>query len=328
MPQVTTGRHHRRLRPNKRMTRRRRPWLAALLSLAVPGLGHLYAGYPVAGILAYVAVVLSFGLMLAAWLLISSAPANILLGLAAFPTIFLAVPIHAGILAARQPATFELRPYNRWYVYLGIYVLLGVVLLPNVSKQRKRYGEAFRIPSGAMAPTLMIGDFLYVLKTPAARKEIEIGSVVVFESVEEPGLKVVKRVVGIPGDTLMMAGGTLRRNDQALTEAYVVHQNPTRSEDALQRAKMRAWQVDHTTGIARDSYSPDVQDWGPVVVPPDSFMALGDNRDASYDSRYYGFIPFDRVIGQPRVIYLSLERDTTAGSERGVRWSRIGQRVK
>jgi signal peptidase I len=308
------------------MTRRRRPWLAALLSLAVPGLGHLYAGYPVAAILVYVAVLLSFGLMLAAWLLVPSAPANILLGLAAFPTIFLAVPIHAGILAARQPATFELRPYNRWYVYLGIYVLLGVLLLPP--EQLKRYAEAYRIPSGAMTPTLMIGDFLYVLKTPASRKEIGIGRVVVFESVEEPGLKLVKRVVGMPGDTLMMTGGTLRRNGQDLAEAYVVHQNPTRSEDALQRARMRAWQVDHTTGIARDSYSPDVQDWGPVVVPPDSFMALGDNRDASYDSRYYGFVPFDRVIGQPRVIYLSLERDTAAGSERGVRWSRIGQRVR
>jgi signal peptidase I len=179
-----------------------------------------------------------------------------------------------------------------------------------------------------MTPTLLIGDFVYVLKTPAARKKIGIGSVVVFESVEEPGLKVVKRVVGMPGDTLTMTGGTLRRNGQDLMEAYAVHQNPSRSEDAQQRAKMRAWQVDHTTGIARDSYSPDLQDWGPLVVPPDSFMALGDNRDASYDSRYYGFIPFDQVIGQPRVIYLSRERDTTAGSKRGVRWSRIGQQVR
>jgi signal peptidase I len=310
------------------MTRRRRPWLAALLSLPVPGLGHLYAGYPVAAIVAYVAVLLSFGLMLAAWLLVPTAPANILLGLAAFPTIFLAVSIHAAILAARQPAAFELRPYNRWYVYLGMYVLFGAVLFPYFGEQLKRYAEAYRLPSGAMTPTLMIGDFVYVLKTPAARKEVGTGSVVVFESVEEPGLKLVKRLVGMPGDTLMMTGGTLRRNGQDLTEAYVIHQDPTRSEDALHRARMRAWQIEHTTGIARATYSPDLQDWGPVVVPPDSFMALGDNRDASYDSRYYGFIPLDRIIGKPSVIYMSLARDTTAGSERGVRWSRIGQRVR
>lgn len=308
--------------------RQRRPWIAALLSLIVPGLGHLYAGYPVAAVLAYAAALFSFGLMLAAWLLIPSAPTNIVLGLAAFPTIYLALPIHAGILAARQPATFELRPYNRWYVYVGIYVMLGVVLFPRAQEYLKRYVEAYRIPSAAMGPTLMIGDYLYVIKTLTARKEISNGSVVVFESVEEPGLKVIKRVVGLPGDTLVMTDGTLRRNGQDLTESYAVHQNPTRSEDAEQRAKMRAWQVAHTVGTDRGSYAPDVQHWGPVVVPPDSFLALGDNRDASYDSRYYGFVPFGHVIGKPRVIYLSLERDTTGGVHRGVRWSRIGQRVR
>ncbi len=310
------------------MTRRRRPWLAALLSLALPGLGHLYAGYPAAALFAYAAVLLSFGLMVAAWLLVPSAPANILLGLAAFPTIFLAVPIHAGILAARQPATFELRPYNRWYVYLGIYMLFGVAFFPNIPEHLKRHLQAYQIPSGAMSPALMSGDFLYVLKTPAARTTIGIGSVVAFESVEEPGLKTVKRVVGMPGDTLMMAGGHLRRNGENVAEAYVVRENPMRSEDAQQRAKMRFWQIDHTVGIARPTYTPDLQDWGPLLVPPDSFMALGDNRDASYDSRYYGFVPLDRVIGQPRVIYLSLERDTTGGLKRRVRWSRIGQRVR
>ena len=179
-----------------------------------------------------------------------------------------------------------------------------------------------------MTPTLMSGDYLYVVKTPAARKRIGVGSVVAFESVEDSGLKVVKRVVGMPGDTLMMAGGHLRRNGGNVAEPYVVRENPRRSEDAQQRARMRFWQMDHTVGIARATYTPDLQDWGPLVVPPDSFMALGDNRDASYDSRYYGFVPFDRVIGQPRVIYLSLERDTTGGHERGVRWSRIGRRVR
>jgi signal peptidase I len=309
------------------MTRRRRPWLAALLSLVVPGLGHLYAGYPAAALAAYVLALLGLGLMLAAWLLIPSAPANIILGLAAFPTIYLAIPVHAGILAARQASSYELRPYNRWYVYVGIYLLLGMVLFPKIQEQHRRYVEAFRIPSGAMDPTLMIGDYLYVIKTLAERTVVKNGSVVVFESVEEPGLKVIKRVVALPGDTLKMTAGTLWRNGKELTEPYAVHRDPTRSEDAEQRVKMRTWQSPHAVGIDRDSYAPDVEDWGPVVVPPDSFLALGDNRDASYDSRYYGLIPFSRILGQPRVIYLSLERDTTKGAEKGVRWSRVGQRV-
>lgn len=309
------------------MTRQRRPWIAALLSLVTPGLGHLYAGYPIAALVAYAVALCSLGLMLAAWLLIPSAPANIVLGLAAFPTILLAIPIHAWILAARQDSSYELRPYNRWYVYLGIHVMLGLVLFPRVRAQLKRSVEAFQIPSGAMEPTLLIGDYLFVLKTSAERTDIRNGSVVVFESVEELGLKVVKRVVGVPGDTVKMTAGTLWRNGRDLTEPYAVHRDPTRSEEAEQRAKMRTWQGPHTVGIDRDSYAPDVEDWGPIVVPPDSFLALGDNRDATYDSRYYGFVPFGHILGKPRVIYLSLERDTTKGPERGVRWSRIGQRV-
>jgi signal peptidase I len=278
--------------------------------------------------IAYAAVFFSFAFMLAAWLLVPSAPINILLGLAAFPTIYLAVPIHAWILASRQPANFELRSYNRWYVYAGLYLVLGVVVFPHFQEQLKPYLQAYRIPSGAMQPTLRIGDFVYVVKTSAERKNIRHGSVVAFESVEEPGLNVVKRVVGLPGDTLLMTNGALRRNGQELSEPYAVHHDPTRLEDALQRARMRAWQVGHTIGIDRSSYEPDVQNWGPIVVPSDSFLALGDNRDASYDSRYYGFIPFGRVIGKPRVIYLSLERDTTEGVRQGIRWSRIGQRVR
>jgi hypothetical protein len=119
------------------MTRRRRPWIAALLSFVLPGLGHLYVGYPAMAAVAYAAVFFSFAIMLAAWLLIPSAPLNILLGLAAFPTIYLVVPVHAWILAARRPPNFELRSYNRWYVYVGLYLLLGYVLLPHFQEELK-----------------------------------------------------------------------------------------------------------------------------------------------------------------------------------------------
>jgi signal peptidase I len=135
---------------------------------------------------------------------------------------------------------------------------------------------------------------------------------------------VIKRVVGLPGDTLTMTAGTLRRNGRELREPYAVHGDPTRSEDPEQRAKMRAWQRGHTVSVDEGSYAPDLQSWGPIVVPPDSFFGLGDNRDASYDSRYYGFIPLRGIIGQPALVYFSLLVDRT-GSIAGVRWSRIGQ---
>jgi signal peptidase I len=301
--------------------------VAAVLSLVLPGLGQLYAGHAAAALAAYAATVCGAAFMAAMWLWAPGGPIPILLGFVVAVVTYLGVAIHAWLIATRQPAEFELRPYNRWYVYLGVYVMVRVILGSGFQNQLKQRVEAFRIPSAAMEPTLLIGDFLYVLKTPAARTNLAHGSVVVFESVDEPGLKVIKRVLGLPGDTLLMSSGLLHRNGRLLEEPFVVHSDKTRSEDAVQRGRMRSWQVAHTVALDTASYAPDLQDWGPLVVPPDSFFALGDNRDASYDSRYYGVVPMSRVLGQPRVIYLSLEKDTS-GSTRGLRWARIGARVR
>jgi signal peptidase I len=309
------------------MTRRRRPWVAALFSLVLPGLGQLYAGHPAAAFAAYLSTLGGAAFMAAMWLWPPGGIIPVLLGFLVAVGAYLAVMVHAWLLARRQARDFELRPYNRWYVYAGVYLLVGVMLGSSLQDRLKQRLEAFRIPSAAMEPTLLIGDYLYVLKTPEARTNLEHGSVVVFDSVDEPGLKVIKRVVGLPGDTLMMSSGNLHRDGRALDEPYIIHLDQTRTEDLEQRNRMRSWQVAHTVAADTTSYAPDVQDWGPLVVPPDSFFALGDNRDASYDSRYYGFIPANRVIGRPRIIYFSLAKDSS-GSITGVRWARIGARVR
>jgi signal peptidase I len=89
---------------------------------------------------------------------------------------------------------------------------------------------------------------------------------------------------------------------------------------------MREWQVAHLVGHS-GHYAPDLQNWGPLVVPPDSFFALGDNRDASYDCRYYGFIPSSNVIGRASVIYWSFDPGSAGSLGSRVRWERIGQRL-
>src|SRR3990167_3537813 len=139
--------------------------------------------------------------------------------------------------------------------------------------------EAFRIPSGSMENTLLVGDFLFVNKLlygaevpvlhkrlPAVR-EPRRGDVVIFDSVEEADLKVVKRLVGMPGDTLAMEGGQLIRNGQPLDEPWARHGNPGAYADAFYRAKMRRWQVEYFVGSDPASYNPDLQDWGPIEVP-------------------------------------------------------------
>jgi signal peptidase I len=197
--------------------------------------------------------------------------------------------------------------------------------------------EAFRIPSGSMENTLLIGDFLFVNKAlygaevpivgarlPAVR-EPRRNDILVFDSVEEPGLKVVKRLIGMPGDTLSMEGGVLFRNGEKVEEPYVVHTDHARSEDAMQRLKMREWQLPHLVQRDAATYKPDLQEWGPIVVPPDSFFMMGDNRDSSYDGRYWGFLPRQNVRGRPLLVYYSYDANSWRSLPflSAVRWGRL-----
>jgi signal peptidase I len=197
--------------------------------------------------------------------------------------------------------------------------------------------EAFRIPSGSMENTLLIGDFLFVNKAlygaevpiigtrlPAVR-EPRRNDILVFDSVEDEGLKVVKRLIGMPGDTLSMENGELFRNGERVNEPYAVHSDLTRSEDPIQRAKMREWQLPHLVKRDAAKYQPDLQDWGPIVVPADSFFMMGDNRDSSYDGRYWGFLPRKNVRGRPLVVYFSYDPSSWRALPflTAVRWTRL-----
>jgi signal peptidase I len=200
--------------------------------------------------------------------------------------------------------------------------------------------QAFRIPSGSMEDTLLVGDWLFVNKAiygpripltdvhlPSLREPRREG-IVVYESPIEPGLNLVKRVVGVGGDTLAMRGGQLIRNGEEVLEPYVHHRDPggNTSDAAMQ------WQLRHLVTDAVDprTYRPTRDDWGPVVVPPGHFFMMGDNRDASFDSRYYGFVRRELIRGQPLFIYYSYD----ARSPRplpfltAIRWERIGDSIR
>lgn len=198
--------------------------------------------------------------------------------------------------------------------------------------------EPFRIwPTGSMKRTLLVNDFLFVNKllygaevpftharTPALREPAH-DEIVVFRSIEEPELRLVKRLVGLPGDTLAMRAGVLLRNGIAVPEPYAVHAGQPRRETPAVRAKMRAWQLPHFIGGDPSGYAPDVNDWGPVVVPGDSLLFLGDNRDESYDGRYYGFVPRANVLGHPFVVYFSFDDASWRPLPfvTAVRWNRL-----
>jgi signal peptidase I len=194
--------------------------------------------------------------------------------------------------------------------------------------------QAFRIPSGSMENTLLIGDFLFVNKAlygaevplikkrlPAVREPRRL-DIVVFDSVEEPGVSVVKRIVGMPGDTLSMANNVIHINGQALAEDYAVR---SRELADPEDPKMRSWQRRYLAAQSPDSYRPSLKTWGPLVVPADSFFVMGDNRDNSYDSRYWGFLGRDRIRGRPLFVYYSYNKRGVLPLPflTAVRWTRL-----
>jgi signal peptidase I len=195
--------------------------------------------------------------------------------------------------------------------------------------------EAFRIPSGSMENTLLIGDFLFVNKAlygaeipvvhtrlPAFR-EPERQDIVIFNSPIDPGQNVVKRVIGLPGDTIAMIGGVVNIAGEELDEPYA---HPADPRQDLEAPGMRDWQLRYLLpSRSRGNYHPTLQNWGPLVVPPDSFFVMGDNRDNSYDSRYWGFLGRDRIEGRPLFIYFSFDKNGVMPLPffTHIRWGRI-----
>ncbi|MDE0474194.1 MAG: signal peptidase I, partial [Gammaproteobacteria bacterium] len=169
--------------------------------------------------------------------------------------------------------------------------------------------EAFTIPTASMENTLLVGDFLVVNKAVygaevpgtalhlPAFAEIERRDVIVFTPPHDPGKNYVKRVVGVPGDVLQMRAKKLYLNEVQLDEPYVRHVDPRRDEFHPDMA----WQADFLAhGRDPASYRPTRDNWGPIRLPEDGYFVLGDNRDNSEDSRYWGFVDKKSVRDRPR----------------------------
>ena len=160
--------------------------------------------------------------------------------------------------------------------------------------------RTFFIPSGSMENTLLIGDHLavnrYVYGPTATALERKLlpareprrGDIVVFRSVERPSEDLVKRLIGLPGDVVDLRDKQLFVNGQPVADPYVIHND----------AAIGAVDSFHPQRIVRDQF-------GPYRVPPDSYFFMGDNRDLSYDSRYWGPVPRAYVKGRANLIYWS-----------------------
>ena len=195
----------------------------------------------------------------------------------------------------------------------------------------------FVITSGSMENTLLEGDFLVVNRAAIGSRipftgvripgysEPRRGDILVFDPPHEDGMTVVKRLVGMPGDTLQMRAGVLYVDGIAQDEPYVVRSGQRDVADP----KM-LWQRERLVGGPRQDYRPTRDNWGPIAVPEGRYFMLGDNRDASLDSRFWGFLERWRFEGRAVIIYYSYDRQSFRPFPwiRDMRASRIGNLVR
>lgn len=177
--------------------------------------------------------------------------------------------------------------------------------------------QAFEIPSSSMEKTLLIGDHVFVNRVQFAPKTSWIGplipyrdvhflDIVVFLSPQTPGLYVVKRIIGVPGDKIHLRNGVVYRNGHALSDPYVDHDRDNPDDHyrndfpSVPPDDPNIWN-DWATAL------PSYIEGDDIVVPPGHYFAMGDHRGVSLDSRYWGFIPKENVIGRPMFIYWSFE---------------------
>jgi signal peptidase I len=197
--------------------------------------------------------------------------------------------------------------------------------------------QNFVITSGSMERTLLVGDFLMVNRVglgsriPFTRTLIPGYSeprrfdVIVFDPPHEENLKLVKRLIGMPGDTVEMKEQVLYLNGERVEEPYVRHDG---SGDEVM--PWMDWQRDFVApGVDAASYRPTRDNWGPLVVPPERYFMLGDNRDSSLDSRYWGLLERWRLEGRAVFIYFSYNKgsDRPFSFLREIRWDRIGNSI-
>lgn len=210
-----------------------------------------------------------------------------------------------------EPQNLSSKTITREYVEA---IIIAVVLALFI---RTFVVQAFKIPSGSMKTTLLVGDhilvnkFVYGVKVPFWDKEIvhfkdpKRRDIVVFRYPIDPSKDFIKRVIGLPGDTIHIRDKKVYVNDQLQVEPYAVH-----SDSRILPASINP----------RDNMAP-------VVVPPHSLFVMGDNRDESYDSRFWKFVDMNDLRGKAFMIYWSWNQDgemTVTPSESYIRWDRIG----
>ena len=309
--------------PREPRIRRRRPWLAGLLAACCPGLGLLYAGRLVPAFTIFWIPQLVLDLALAVATLANTAVVPVLLiGAALVLCVYAAQIVWATVAARRAGPNYPLKRWNHVLAYIGFAVLTAVTKLAIGGAATANVVELFTVPSGGMLPSIMIGDYLLVLKLGARNTTPRRGDIVVFRAPGREDTKYIQRVVALAGDAVSVRNGVLEVNGQpASRKAVGTQQFWERSQDTWVSVELQLFEeaIDnrrYLTALEVDRFEQGI---ALVRVPDDSFFTLGDKRNSSIDSRIFGPVPNKNLVGRADSLLFSLSRSGTLLDQVGLR---------
>lgn len=291
--------------------RYRRWWLAGLLSFLMPGLGQVYNGQVTKGLfLNFLYSVWGGITFIFMYHTMNQLVTGLDLGLL-YICIFISMIaslfiIFDSIFSARKIADKHLiKPYNKWYIYL-LAILIGSGINYSIELTiRENVIQGFKIPSGAMKPTLQIGDYVLCNHIYYQKNNPTLGDIVVFDYPLDERIKFIKRIIGVPGDTIEVKNNEAYVNNHKLDEPYALYSHPKKTP--INRKK----------------------NFGPIIVPKNEYFVMGDNRENTRDSRYWGTVKRQKINGKAIIVYFSWDHEISSWNILNrlfsIRFSRIGE---
>ncbi len=260
-------------------------------SLVVPGLGFWIVDRPRLGL--FTALGLTGLILVFCWTRLIIEPVGFIVYAGLIVGIILWAATYSAVIEFTQRKHSDVR--RKWKPAIAFGVIFGLVLYLLTFNRSMTLGyETFQLPSSSMAPTLVRGDFFVIDSWRYRSSDIEYGDLVVFEVTNPEGVIYIKRIVGLPGDTISFGSDFIARNGVRIDEPYAFYtENPIRPSGS----------------------------YAEVEVPSGEYFVLGDNRNNSRDSRFIGTIPLANIGGRAEHIWYSY------GPDEGVRWERFPARV-